>query len=339
MKSPVTHIVVPNWNGKAELARCLPSLLKQTVPAQVVVVDNGSSDGSSHFIKSKFPEVTLIELSRNHGFTGGVNAGIRHALAEGADYIALFNNDAVAEPDWLKHLLTRIKKDPKIGIVTGKLLKTGGQIDSVGEAYSIWGLPFPVGRNQSDSGQFNKARLVTAASGGASLYRAKMLKQIGLFDQEFFAYYEDVDLALRAQSRRWQVWFEPTAIARHRVGGTSRKLPGFAAYHSLKNTYYLYAKNMPAKLYWKYLPRFLISVLLVSWRNLFKGNFKAFFVVPLRLLLSFPYMAYQRLRIQHQRQISAAQFDKLLYRGAPPTSRTLTKLSKLFDKKYNQTKT
>src|SRR5665213_1850442 len=127
-------IVVPNWNGASLISPCLESLLKQSNSADVIVVDNGSSDKSVNLIKHKYPSVTLIELPKNLGFAGGVNSGIRYALQKNYEFIALFNNDAVADSKWLKHLVISADKHKEAGIITGKLIETNtNKFDSAGE--------------------------------------------------------------------------------------------------------------------------------------------------------------------------------------------------------------
>src|SRR5690606_20741179 len=141
---------------------------------------------------------------------------IRAALRKNTDYIALFNNDAVAHQDWLKNLVKTLEDDPETGIATCKLLSADkSRIDSTGDFYTTWGLPFPRGRGEAKLTKYDNDTRVFGASGGASLYRASMLKEIGLFDEDFFAYYEDVDISFRAQLAGWKVLYVPTAEAYH----------------------------------------------------------------------------------------------------------------------------
>lgn len=255
MAKNTTWVVIPNWNGADMITHCLRSLKRQSLNHQVVVVENGSTDDSVEIIKKNFPAVTLLEFPDNAGFAGGVNRGMSYALKKGADFIALFNNDAVADKDWLKNLIWEAEANPKAGIITSKILREDRKhIDSTGDFYTIWALPFPRGRNLVDKGQYEEAQDVFGASGGASLYRAKMLEEIGLFDEDFFAYYEDVDISFRAQMAGWKVRYQPKAIVYHGLSKTSSKLGDFARYHSAKNFLLLYSRNMPSRLYWKYLP-------------------------------------------------------------------------------------
>jgi GT2 family glycosyltransferase len=299
--------------------KALESLNQQSTKAKVIVVDNGSVDDSLSLIEKNFPQVSLIKLPHNHGFAGGVNVGIKAALAEGAWAIALLNNDAIADKDWLKDLAETMDANEKTGIVCSRMMRQSSElIDSCGEDYSIWGMPFPRGRNQSDHGQYDKPGEVFAASGGASLYRAEMLKQIGLFDEAFFAYYEDVDISFRARLAGWQVMYCPDAVVRHKVNATSSKLGSFTRYHATKNFFLLYSKNMPGWLYWKYLPLFMLQAARLAASSLLKGGFLAYASGLLRAIILVPHVVIERSRIQRSRKIPPSQIDKLLYKSRPP---------------------
>jgi GT2 family glycosyltransferase len=323
------YVIIPNWNGLDFLAECLDSLALQTQDHQTVVVDNGSTDGSKELVRSKYPQVHLIELNRNTGFAGGVNRGIEYVLEQEADLIALFNNDAVANPDWLAELVKAGKAHPKAGIITSKIKHyEGSKLDSTGDFYSVWGLPFPRGRDEVDHGQYDDQREVFAGSGGASLYCAEMLRQIGLFDERFFAYFEDVDISFRAQLAGWQVRYQPSAVARHHIGGTSTKHHGFSRYHTVKNFCYLYTKNMPTRLYWTYLPKYWLMVGLMFGSDLRRGLIVENLRGNLTALVNLPGVLVDRHRIQKSRTVSAGDIDKLLYHQLPPTQRSFAKLRK-----------
>jgi len=319
MSKTTTYIVIPNWNGADMLVSCLESLEKQSEKCQIVVVDNGSKDNSVLIVKKQFPGVTLLEFPDNAGFAGGVNRGINYALEQGAEYIALFNNDAVANKDWLKELIAEAKAHPKAGIITGKLLRTDKKhFDSTGDFYTIWGLPFPRGRNQVDDGQFDKSEYIFGASGGASLYRAELFEKVGLFDEDFFAYYEDVDISFRAQMAGWKIRYTPKAEAYHGVGGTSSKLGDFARYHSAKNYLLLYSRNMPFKLYMKYFIPFtlqfgrmaLTSIARRKFGVFLKGTFAAF-------KLHFKTFEVRRTN-QSNQTVSVDYIDSILTHSRPP---------------------
>jgi GT2 family glycosyltransferase len=241
-------VVIPNWNGEDQIEACLDSLKIQTQEHEVIVVENGSVDRSIEILETKYPKVELIKNSKNRGFAGGVNQGIKRAIELGADYIMLFNNDAVAEQKALKTLVNYLDKNPKVGIATCKILSaTGHRLDSTGDYYTVWGLPYPRGRGESELDKYDKDTEIFAASGGASLYRAELFEQIGYFDEDFFAYYEDVDLSFRAQLAGYKVAFVPSAEVYHQISATSSKIKGFATYQTMKNLPVLLSKNMPRK--------------------------------------------------------------------------------------------
>jgi GT2 family glycosyltransferase len=326
-------VVIPNWNGADLIRACLDSLAVQSQDHQVIVVDNGSTDGSPEIIAREYPDVQLIRLSRNYGFAGGVNRGIEAAMSDKAEYIALLNNDAVANENWLKYLVEAAEGHPEAGIVTAKILdQTGEYFDSTGDFYSIYGLPFPRGRGEKDLGQYDKPEEVFAASGGASLYNAAMLKQIGLFDEDFFAYYEDVDISFRAQLAGWRVRYEPRAVVHHHTSSTSSRMgkshgksntvTSFARYHTVKNFNYLYLKNMPGWLFLKYLPHYLLGYALMFAHDLVRANPWTFLRADWRAATTLLATWRKRRAIQRSRKASVRYIDSILYHHMSPLALT-----------------
>lgn len=326
MTKDIVWVVVPNWNGADMIADCLRSLEVQTLKHQVIVVENGSTDSSAEIVKKNFPAVTLLEFPDNAGFAGGVNRGIRYALEQGAKYIALFNNDAVADKNWLKNLVHEAEANPKAGIVTSKiLLDDKKHLDSTGEFYSIWGLPFPRGRNQEDNGQFDNLQEVFGASGGASLYRAELLEKIGLFDEDFFAYYEDVDISFRAQMAGWKVRYQPEAVVYHGLSKTSSKMGDFARYHSAKNFLLLYARNMPRKLYLKYLIPFTLQLGRMMLSSIARHKFGVFIKGSWAAIkLNGKTRRVRRENLARQK-VSTSHIDSILTHSRPPRIPILNK--------------
>lgn len=313
-----TSVVIPNWNGQTWIGECLDSLLLQSIKTQIIVVDNGSIDKSVEIIKKNYPAVILIELPVNTGFAGGVNRGIEHALNDGAEAIALLNNDAVANKNWLRELVAAMEENPKLGIAACKLKHISKEyFDSTGDFYSIWGLPFPRARNVKDTGQYNKSELIFSGSGGASLYRSEMLQQIGLFDERFFAYYEDVDISFRAQLHGWLVSYQPKSEAYHRISATSSKMGSFTRYHSTKNFFLLYLKNMPGWIFWKYLPYFLIQSLRMFVSSIIHRRFITFIKAFSKVIILLPGVFIDRHKIQKSRSVSVKYIDSLLYKKRP----------------------
>lgn len=282
-----------------------------------------------------------MEFPNNAGFSGGVNRGIRSALGQGARYIALFNNDAVADEYWLEELVSVAEADERVGIVAAKILTQDGvRIDSTGELYSVWGWPFPRGRGEVDSGQYDSAerRDVFGASGGASLYRADMLREIGLFNERFFAYFEDVDISFRARLASWSIRYAPEARVRHFIGGTSSRMHSYGTDHEAatrpqpaaerlhalphrQELQHLYTKNMPGPLCWKYLPRFWASVVMMLLSDLGRGLLAANIRANLTALVYLPAVLADRWKIQSRRKVSVAETGPRLTHDLPPLQR------------------
>lgn len=319
--SPV--VVVPNWNGADRLAACLDSLLAQSLKARVIVVDNGSVDSSLELL-AKYPDVEVIKHDRNKGYAGGVNPGFRRAIEDDVKYVATLNNDAVADKDWLEQLVAALDKNPQAGIVTSKILDAGGKkIDSTGDYLTVWGLPFPRGRGESDLNRYDSQTDIFGASGGASLYRTKMLKEIGLFDEDFFAYYEDVDLSFRAQLAGWKVRYQPKAIVYHQIGATSGKLKGFTAYQTMKNQPLVLYKNLPGRYWWRVGWRFTIAHTLFFLRAIARGQGWPALKGDLRGTYLILKKHFERQRIEKSQKVSDEYIWELLVPDLPPNARAL----------------
>jgi hypothetical protein len=325
-------VVVPNWNGARFLGDCLDSLSRQTQPAQIIVVDGGSTDGSRRLISERFDEVMLVALDQNPGFAGAVNRGIERALADGAEFVALLNNDAVAEANWLGRLLATARSHPEAGTVTSKLLlEDRVHIDSTGDFYSSWGWAYPRGRDEVDHRQYDDPELreVFCGSGGASLYRRSMLEEVGLFDEDYFAYLEDQDLGFRAQLLGWRARYEPEAVAYHRLMGTSSTMAHFGRYHAIRNCIYLYVKNVPRPLCWKYLPKFLTGLALMAANDVRRRRFIAIAGAYVEALRQMPTLLAKRRRVQAARRVPVSYIDSVLVHPLPPTQRGLIRVRNL----------
>jgi len=243
---PLAAVVVPNWNGAELLADCLESLRSlRGVPGsvEVVVVDNASTDTSLEIL-ARFPEVTVLRQSENLGFAAGSNVGIR---ATGAPFVALLNNDATVEPNWLAALLAALDAHPEAGAATSKVVAAGRPtvLDNVGHVVYADGLTRGRGRLEEDVGQYQEIEEVFGFSGCAALLRRQMLDDVGLFDEDFFAYCEDADLSFRARLRGWSCLYVPGAVAHHRFSATSGSFTARKGYLVERNRFWLAVKNLP----------------------------------------------------------------------------------------------
>jgi GT2 family glycosyltransferase len=329
MKTNVA-VVIPNWNGIEEIGACLDSLRQQSQPVHIIVVENGSVDGSYEFITTKYPEAEVLQQTHNLGFAGGVNVGIRQGMADGYKYVALLNNDAVAHKDWVKHLVAAMEAHPEAGIATCKLLGADkSYIDSTGDTYTTWGLPYPRGRGDKRVDAYDQELDIFGASGGASIYRSKMLEQIGLFDEDFFAYYEDVDISFRAQWAGWKVRFVPQAEAYHQISVTSNRIKGFTTYQTFKNYPLLFWKNVPRSMMPGMFVRFKLAYLSIYVSSIVHGRGWPATKGFLSMLRLFPKKLRERKRIQATRKVSDSYISSILTHDLPPNAAQLRRLRSL----------
>ncbi len=245
----LVSVVIVNWNGKHLLLECLDSVFDQSFrDIEVIVVDNGSQDRSVEFVRSRYPTAKLVCLPVNAGFAGGSNAGIRAAVGK---YIALLNNDTRADREWLMNLANEAEKaGPLVGMWASKILSYDrpDEIDNVGLLLYRDGLARGKGRLEQDKGQYDKQEEALFPSGCAGLYSRKMLNEIGLLDEEFFAYVDDVDLGLRARIAGWKCIYVPTARVYHRYSASSSGYSPFKAFLVERNRVWVLLKYFPAEL-------------------------------------------------------------------------------------------
>ena len=217
---PSVAVIVLNWNGTDDTLECLRSLMQLDYPRyEIVVVDNGSQPSPREQIKERFPSVTYLETGLNLGYAGGNNVGIRHALAEGHDYVFVLNNDTKVEPDVLRHGVAVAESDASIGVLGVKIIAWEDPTRlwvAYGEVTYRQGLVRLIGYFNLDDGAFDEQKDVEWVPGTAMLFRRRALETVGLFDEEFFAYHEDVDWCTAARKRGFRVVFAPGARIYHK---------------------------------------------------------------------------------------------------------------------------
>lgn len=324
-KAPLVSVVIPNWNGLEFLKVVLPSLKKQTLKeVEVIVVDNGSKDESVVYMEKHYPQVEIVKLERNIGFAGGVNAGMRVAKGE---FVALMNNDLELKRDCLAELLAAMRRYPKAGSAVCKMLqyRDRKRIDETGGMASWYGTFHPRGRNELDTGQYDAPDSVFYACGGAAMYRASALKEIGLFDEDFFAYLEDVDWGFRAQLAGWSCEYVPTAVVYHMGGGTTKKLSGFAQRLWARNTCFVIVKNYPLPALVRYFPKLCFAqakMLLGAIKDRWLGTY---FSAQFAALAGLPKMLGKRRTIQKGRQADMHYLNSVISKRFELGSRVLKK--------------
>jgi GT2 family glycosyltransferase len=244
---PLVSVVVVNYNGRHLLEDCFRSLTQQTYHNyEIIFVDNGSKDDSISFMKEHYSNVRIVQLSSNTGFAGGTNAGIRTAKGE---FILTLNNDTIADPHLLEEIVQPMRSDARVGMCGAKMFLPDGRINSTAICISRSGAAWDRGMGEPDHGQYDVAEEIFCPSAGAALYRRSMLDEIGLFDEDFFLFMEDVDLAFRAQLAGWKCRYVPTARVVHIHGGTARAGSDTAVYYGNRNILWYVVKNFPSRIF------------------------------------------------------------------------------------------
>jgi GT2 family glycosyltransferase len=302
---PLVSVIIPNWNGEKYLPLCLDSLRRQTYPRlEVVVVDNGSTDGSLALLARDHPEVQVVALDENRGYAGGVNAGFRAAAGQ---MLAVFNNDAEADPHWIEELVAALECHPEAGMATSRvrLFDRRDHLHTAGDFYGLDGIPGNRGVWQPDGPAYDEETWVFGAAGVASAYRRPMLDEVGLLDESFGSYLEDIDLSWRAQLVGHRCIYAPRAVVYHMVSATGGG--PVASFFVGRNTIFVIAKDYPASLLRRYWPavlraQFRISVeALRAWRG---TAARARLRGQLAALCHLPRLLRQRRAVQRTRRVT-----------------------------------
>ena len=307
------HIVVVNWNGREFLGDCLQSLRAQTYrPFSVTLVDNGSTDGSPAFVSGRFPEVRLIALKENLGFAAANNRALGDLKTP---YVALLNNDAVADPGWLDALVGALEETEEAGFAASRMLAFDRPevIDRCGDGYSRSGAALLRGRGES-ADRHSRREWVFGACAGAALYRTSMLKDIGCFDEDFFLLYEDVDLSFRAQLKGYKCLYVPEAVVYHRGSASLVHDSPVSVYYGHRNLEWVYIQNMPARLIARtILPHLLYNIAALGYFVL-RGRGGDYLRAKRDALKGLREALQKRRRIQNGRTVDDAYIQGLLDR-------------------------
>ncbi len=304
-------IIVLNWNGTNHLNDCLSSLARQTFrDMEVILVDNGSTDGSVTYIHENFPWVRVIALPNNQGFCGGNNRGIEQARGE---YIALLNNDTESDVNWAAEMVFALQQNPQIGFCASKMLLFDQRtiLDSAGDTYSISGAGGKRGRLES-SESYNEPCEVFGACAGAAVYRKTLFDDIGLLDEDFFLIFEDIDLSFRAQLRGYRCLYVPTARVYHKVNATMGTYGHTYVYYGHRNIEYVFFKNMPYPLIVKGFSSHVLYNVLSFVFFARKGLLKSYIQAKRDAFKGTGLMLQKRKMIQSQRLVSLDYIEQLL---------------------------
>ncbi|MAG52614.1 MAG: glycosyl transferase [Nanoarchaeota archaeon] len=311
---PLVSVVVLNWNGKDHIEECLGTLFKQSYKNyEVIVVDNGSEDGSNLTIKNKFPKAKLIENSKNLGFCKANNQGIK--LTKGK-YVITLNNDTKLDKDWLKELVKVAEENPETGMFSCKMLfyDKPSHINSRGLKLYYDAKAVDEGFDTPDS-ENEEIKEVFGPCGGAAFFSKELIDDISLdgefYDEDFFIYSDDLDVSFRARWRGWKCLYVPKSKLYHKFQGTTGKISNFGLYYGIKNKMFFIIKNYPLTTMVRYSP-VIVSRQLVSFiYYLLKLN-PAAFKSRMMILYKLPKMLRKRYKIQSTKKVPNKELKKWL---------------------------
>jgi GT2 family glycosyltransferase len=260
--APLLTVAVLSYDGRHLLEVILPSLARQSFrDFEVVVVDNGSRDDTGAWLAEHWPQVQVVSLEHNVGVTAALNVCARAGRGE---LVGLFNNDLELDPDCLGELVAALREHPRAGWAGAKLrdFEQRDVIDGAGDVFTWAATGGRRGHGERDVGQYDQPRAIFGACGGAALYRRSALERVGEFDEDFFAFYEDVDWNLRAQLAGMSCRYVPGAVVYHMGSATiGRGLSDFTRYHLWRNTLWIIAKDLPASALLRHAPHLLLGQL------------------------------------------------------------------------------
>lgn len=315
MRNPntVATIIIVNWNNKNKLIKCLESLKRQSDRRfEVIVVDNGSSDGSVDALRKHFSTIRLVALNKNYGFSKANNVGFQYVESK---YFITLNNDTVVARDWFAQMVEAMDARPEAGLAASKMLlfRQPEIIDRIGDSYTLAGAGVLKGRgNRTKANNEEKIQYVFGACAGAAMYRTSMIRQIGLFDEDFFLLYEDVDLSFRAQLNGYKCIYVPQAVVYHHCSNKIGHDSSTSVYYGHRNLEWVYFQNMPISLLLLTLPLHFIYDLCALIFFFLKGHFIVYLKAKIDATKGIKKLIRKRKIVQKEKSVSASYILKIL---------------------------
>lgn len=312
-EAPLLTVAILSYDGRHLLEVILPSLARQRFrDFEVVVVDNGSRDDTLAWLGEHWPEVEVVALAQNVGVTAALNVCARSGRGE---LVGMFNNDMELDPDCVGELVAALQAHPEAGWAGAKLrdFEQRDLLDGAGDVFTWAATGGRRGHGEHDAGQYDEPRAIFGACGGAALYRRRALEQVGDFDEDFFAFYEDVDWNLRAQLAGLSCRYVPSAVVYHMGSATiGRGLSDFTRYHLWRNTLWIIAKDLPAASLVRHAPHLLLGQLVNLAVAIRDRKLAIWLRVWRDALRGLPGTLHKRRQVQARRQVTLAQFDAVV---------------------------
>jgi GT2 family glycosyltransferase len=311
--SPEISVVIVTWNGRQYLEGCLEAVATQRdVEPEIVLVDNGSSDGTVDFVRSRFPRVRIVALGENRGFAGGNNAGAQAARGE---FLAFLNNDTIPDSTWLRALRDGMDAPSRFLLMTSRIvyMHDSSVIDSAGDGVFRAGGAFKR-HHGARSDAASASREVFGVCGAACLVSRQVFEELGGFDEDFFASHEDVDLSYRARLRGYRCRYVADAIVRHHGSATLGRGSVSAVFHGQRNLEWMYLKNTPASLLVRTLPGHLVYNAASAAYFARMGHLGVFLKAKLAAVRGLPAIVRKRSAIQRNRTVSVRAIEEHLER-------------------------
>jgi GT2 family glycosyltransferase len=299
---PLASIVIVSWNGRQYLQPCLDAVAAQReVDVETILVDNGSTDGTSSFVRERFPWVRLVELPENRGFAGGNNAGVREARGR---FVVLLNNDTVPEPGWLAALLRGRDAGGPNALATSRIVYMHDPrvIDSAGDGLLRWGGAFKR-HHGANIDAAPDSREVFGVCGAACVIPRPVFDELGGFDEDFFVSHEDVDLSYRARLLGYPCRYVADATVRHHGSMTLGRASAFAVFHGQRNLEWMYLKNTPASLLLRTMPGHLVYTAAAAVHFTRTGLLGPFLRAKWSALVGLPGLLRKRAQVQRTRRV------------------------------------
>ena len=304
--APEVSVVIVTWNGRRYLDACLTAVaLQDGVTWEAIVVDNASTDGTADYVRARFPWVRLVTLDVNRGFAGGNNAGVREARGR---FVAFLNNDTIAEPGWLAALRGGVDERTGFLLTTSRIVYMHDPtvLDSAGDGVLRWGGAFKR-HHGAPAAVAADSQEVFGMCGAACLMPTMVFRDLGGFDDDFFASHEDVDLSYRARLHGYRCRYVASAVVRHHGSGTLGKVSAFAVFQGQRNLEWMYVKNTPGSLLARTIPGHLVYDAAAALHFARLGLFGPFVRGKIAALAGLPRMWRKRRAIQRSRRVAARE--------------------------------